>query len=403
MLHMTSPLTHCLPLDKLVDEFSALLLRLQDASPDDPSVQSGHALRALLAHALLHLDCSEQWAGLVRRNLEDALAMRQANSSLYRSLPGVGFVIARLAGGVDLADLQESLDPMGRLLAQSVKAAPRVSLDLINGLAGLLVFARAARQEELVDACWERLQTELCLLTPHDAVAWDLGMAHGLPGVLSALAALLQDGWSARGARSLVAQSAQWLWSQCLPIAPDAVDFPYGSRHSPTDQPLRRSRHAWCYGALGVSAAMVRLEHANLSDPAWTDATLRGALNARQSHHGMVDQCLCHGYAGSAYMCLRLAESLSPDSRPRLRADLLAAAWEDHSKVVARLESEPCHATLHVTEGGKHRTDTLLEGSAGVLLAMAGMKHPELRAFEGLLLLDLPVVSSTGPETERPE
>lgn len=128
----------------------------------------------------------------------------------------------------------------------------------------------------------------------------DLGMAHGVPGVVSALSALTLSPQADPRATEAGATLARWLGDQggTGPCGPEwaAVVF--------TDSGMRprRSRTAWCYGSPGVALALHRAGTAfaqpELSRRA---AVVASNLRERSAEDPILRTAsICHGVAGVA-------------------------------------------------------------------------------------------------------
>lgn len=124
----------------------------------------------------------------------------------------------------------------------------------------------------------------------------DLGLAHGLAGVLAAIALSIDNVDGALRER---------LAEQSRRLASDAVR--YGNRIAwpqaallPAGQDMTRS--AWCYGTPGVAAALYwvsrRLQDQTLGDLAI--AALQGESTASFQQWHANDHALCHGTLGNA-------------------------------------------------------------------------------------------------------
>src|SRR6185503_9355574 len=81
----------------------------------------------------------------------------------------------------------------------------------------------------------------------------NLGVAHGVPGVLPVLARAVARGAAPESARALLHGAVAWLLSRKLPADQESV-FP--SAWGPGTEPAS-TRAAWCYGDPGIAAALL--------------------------------------------------------------------------------------------------------------------------------------------------
>ena len=142
---------------------------------------------------------------------------------------------------------------------------------------------------------------------------YNLGVAHGVPGVIGILGAASAAGLpGAAGdeARRLLGGACDWVLSQRLPPGASSL-FPYN--FAPGIEPTP-SRLAWCYGDLGIAAALLAaVRHAgDAAQPAWEDEALAIARHAAArpvAGAGVVDAGLCHGAAGVGHLFNRLYQA----------------------------------------------------------------------------------------------
>jgi lantibiotic modifying enzyme len=155
-----------------------------------------------------------------------------------------------------------------------------------------------------------------------------LGLAHGMPGIISLLQRFVEAGVDAGRARRLRDGALAYLQAQANgPGAPSCFPTVVLSDDD------RHSRVAWCYGDPGVALA---LWQAGLHAAA--RAVLEHAAGRRAPEHtGVTDLSLCHGSAGLAQIFRRAAQwtgSLVLDEVGRYWVDdtrARVAACEDRS------------------------------------------------------------------------
>lgn len=314
----------------------------------DPTLGSG------LAGAALFLGCLGQrpgWEPQRHRALELlAMAVARADRApglgLYHGFPGIAWCVEHLRLRLALPGAADPNRGVDELILDRLHGSPGgVDYDLLRGLVGLGVYGlerRPAAGDALlrrVLVCLEdRAVTEgpgLAWATPSERLpTWqrtlhpgghlDYGLAHGIPGVLALLAALLRAGIEPVRCGRLLAGGMASLLNHLR--APDAGSylpawFPLGEG---TCEP-RVERVAWCYGDLGASLALQPLAalgdrgdrgdrggrggRGERSDPGgrapWADLPLamaRLAAARAPEASGVRDTGLCHGAAGNAHL-----------------------------------------------------------------------------------------------------
>jgi lantibiotic modifying enzyme len=200
----------------------------------------------------------------------------------------------------------------------------------VSGLAGYGVYAleclTAPEARECLEGVVSRL-AELAIHTPQ-GVTWhtgpellpdhlrrqspdghhDLGVAHGVPGVLVVLALSAAVGVARPRAAGLASGAVDWVLAQRLDDT-SAPRLPYwrnsdGSTTAP-------ARTAWCYGDPGVAMAVLVAARA-LGVAAWeAEATglARAAALRAPGDSGISNAWLCHGSAGLAHVFNRMSQA----------------------------------------------------------------------------------------------
>ena len=135
----------------------------------------------------------------------------------------------------------------------------------------------------------------------------NLGLAHGVPGVIAILAASSAAGIRKSIARRLLDGAVAWLLRQKLEGSPGAR-FPAWVAEG---QKNLGCRSAWCYGDPGVSGALFVAARC-VGDRDWEREALavaRGAARRPPEQAGVVDAGLCHGAAGLAHVFNRMFQA----------------------------------------------------------------------------------------------
>jgi len=338
--------------------------------------------------------------------LADLVALVMAGAAhpmLYNEgLAGMGWALAHV-----IDDSDGLLARIDRTMLEIV-AQPswRGDHDLTQGLVGYGVYflerlrgaepAGRAREglERVVDhlaataertAGGARWFTQPDLMQPHIRALWphgryDCGVAHGSAGVVALLAraAALPD--PPRAARSLGEEAARWLIAQRRAPGPVGGRFP--ALVVPDQQPVEPTRSAWCYGDLGVAAALWSAEqHLGIAGGLARETALDGTVRPTV-HFNIEDVALCHGSAGIAHLYNRFYQA----TRDPAFAEA-ARQWYAATVVTDTLEALPGFALW-----GAH-WHRLLDGAMGVGLALIAAATRTEPAWDRILLCDLPTTS----------
>jgi len=322
----------------------------------------------------------------------DALVEAPAAATLYSGFAGPAWVSEHLEGRLYDADSEEDLNAeVDQTLVELIRGEGPWGrhFDLVSGLAGLGLYAlerfprsSAARILEGVVARFaetaEPQPRGITWRTARELLpesrratfsqgALDLGLAHGAAGVLPVLAGACRVGVAEETARPLLDDAVHWLLAQALED--------WGTGRFPAwiaeEEPLRRTRLAWCYGDAGISAAL--LWTARLVDePGWEEAALeiaRGAAARSEESSGVRDAGLCHGAAGLGHLFNRLYQATGDE-------DLGEAARFWFERTLSRYFAETSlSGFLSWQPQGGHEgewveTPAFLTGAAGVGLAL---------------------------------
>jgi len=390
---------------RAIDEICEALLAAP-ATPDGLSLACGGTGAALfLAYAGAArespqlLDAADE---LLDRGV-DALETTSLPPGLHDGFAGLAWAIEHLDRQGGDEDRNDELDRC--LLAHTARSPWRGSDDLIRGLVGLGVYAleRVHRPQgrallaQIVDRLGELAQRPSAGITwfrPADQLnAWkqrlypagchDLGMAHGVPGVIALLAACVEHEVSPSSARALLEGGVAWLLAQRPPSGTfDEVVAP--------GRLPRATRLAWCYGDPGVAAALLLAGRA-AGQPSWQDAAItlmRSAAQRPAERSGVVDAGLCHGAAGLAHMFNRFFQATGiaelRDAARRWIEHVLASRAPGSGIAGFRVH----HRDPDRPERVEWRADPgLLEGAAGIGLALLAATTAIEPAWDRVLLL----------------
>lgn len=311
-----------------------------DQNPDAPmryrtpfSLAGGSSGQALffayLASAWPDQGYDEKAMELLERSIGE-MGESQSPPGLYSGFSGVAWAVEHLQGRLIDSEDEDPGEEIATALAEHLGRSPWYGdYDLISGLTGFGVYAVERLPRPLGRECVERTLDRLAELaeetpqgltwkTPPELMIpqtreqfpegnYNVGVAHGVPGVVGWLAEVVAAGVAPEQARRLLTGAVEWVLAQKLPPDKGSV-FPYSVARGLEPGP---SRLAWCYGDLGIAAALLAAARA-AGEPAWEREALEAARAAAvrpPDTAGVVDAGLCHGAAGNAHIFNRLYQA----------------------------------------------------------------------------------------------
>ena len=276
----------------------------------------------------------------------DALAQTVLPPSLFSGIAGIGWATAHLRDRLfDVGD-EDPCEAVDEFVLDRV-SHPGFNrpFDLFDGLVGFGVYALerlpnptckqilahiVERLGEIVEPAGRHLTIRT---PPHELIPlrraqfpdgwWNLGLAHGVPGVIALLAGTHAAAIRRAECTHLLDAIVGWLLAQARPGP--------GSRfaHWVGDAEPERTQLAWCYGDLGIAVA---LHHAGVAcaRPAWraeAHELARAAACRSQDFIPVLDAGLCHGAIGAAHGFARLSQLTGDRELRRASADWYARAF----------------------------------------------------------------------------
>ncbi|MBK8167981.1 MAG: lanthionine synthetase C family protein [bacterium] len=333
------------------------------------------------------------------------------NFTYFSGLPGVGWATQHIQARV-FGDQENLLEDADDLLVHFATAAPAdVQFDLVSGWVGVGLYflerlprrAAAAGLSAVIDRLSEMVEfhddgaawlTGPRLMNPEQRRMYplgyyNLGVAHGTPGVVGLLGrAAAWDGAPA-GTADLFDRAARWLWKQRRPTA-EPSRFPLWRPAGDQADEKRDSRQAWCYGDVGVSLAVYSAakiggfrDHA---DRAFELASQSLSVDPHMT--GVVDPGICHGASGLGHIYNRFYQATG-------RAEFSGAAryWFDRC---LRMRTDDAGLAgfleYNISLYRKARwqsTPGVLTGAAGIGLALLAATTHDTPAWDRFLLLDI--------------
>ena len=389
----------------------------------DPSLSKGQAGLALLYTWLAQTRRMPQADVLARQCLDqaiEAVSTKAMNASLWGGFTGVAWA-ADLVGRLldpDAEDRSETVDDaLLRLLSRANPwSAP---YDLVVGLTGLGVYALQRGPRPLAIECLCRVVERLHECAQHDehGLYWwtppaeihqesreqypsgrvDLGVAHGVAGVIALLGGLCGAGAGQATARPLLEGAVRWLLAHSVPTEADPT-FPIWV--APGFQPSP-ARCAWCYGDPGIAAALLMAAR-GAGDAGWEPAAVALACRAAArpaSQTGVVNASFCHGAAGLAHLYNRMYQATGESKLRRA-----ALYWLERTLDFYRLARDnggpwvqgswdPAQRELWTWTGVD-----VVDGAAGVALVLLAAATSVEPAWDRMFLVSAPRPDPGAPD-----
>ena len=321
--------------------------------------------------------------------IQDVVPYLSNQVDLCNGLSGVAWLLEYLnqCQGEDYdATMCDSLDEM---LIDYVKAEPwSGEIEFIYGLAGLGSYAaRRGRHQKGIEL-YELIVSfyEQQAITLKDGISWsqpaysifrfnkevehefNLGLAHGVPGIIASLLPACTLPTLNRRATALVSQSCDWLVSQA-----DKTNRQISYFGSFTDD-KRNTRLGWCYGDLTIALTLLRVGKV-LNRQDYIDFATVIALDCakRDVKSAMInDAGLCHGSAGLALIFKLIYQQVQ---LPEF--DKACKYWLDHTLDLYRKDGLQ---GLNMFDGHSQSykgSTSLLMGDSGVGLCLLGLLDDE--------------------------
>jgi len=379
----------------------------QVSGPGAASLAGGQAGIALLYR---FLDLDQPNAGFAARAEQhigwamERVATEEMDVSLYGGFTGTAMAIELMAPSEDvnedtdqaLADhlalehpadgLYELVSGWSGLAAYALERLPRPSA--VRSLERIIEHLDRAKESSAAGITWHTPPEQLLASqrAEHPSGMYNLGLAHGVPGVIAVLAAMTKAGVGGERASVLLEGGVRWLLAQELPPSATSCFGYYAGVEG------KETRTAWCYGDLGIAAVLLSAgEAAGRADRTEHGRRLAVAAARREAPKtGVIDAAICHGAAGMGLLLQRYFV-LSGDDELRAAAQAWYArtltlrgadapfggyrAFGPVPGVIGKLDwiADPC----------------LLTGSAGIALALLAGVSEVAPSWDRLLLASL--------------
>ncbi|WP_223643412.1 lanthionine synthetase C family protein [Corallococcus sp. EGB] len=397
---------------------------LVDALSDPPSqvpslasLARGDAGRAVLFDALAraHGDAGHRARSeaLLERATE-ALGAETLGPDLYDGFTGIAWAVQHVQRPSESPE-EDPLTDIDAALGDFLQTRPWPHRhDLVSGLVGMGAYALERLPRDGARHCLEAVVArlgELAERTP-EGLRWrtqaghvearlqgeqpegsfNLGVAHGMAGVLILLGGAVASGVEA--ARELL--HGGWTWFMARRGA-DSAPARFPTRVGAGNEPLTWPRRpAWCYGDPGVALGLHSLARA-VGNAAWEAQALalcREAAGRWKDAASVKDGGLCHGSAGLAHLYNRLFQATGEPA-----FETASRYWFQQLLTVHRqpgLGVAGFRTLEQFDDGTEGWTDNagLLAGATGIALALLAATSSVEPSWDRMLLMSLRPSSS---------
>jgi len=364
---------------------------------------------AYLARARNRDDAAQTAGHLLVRALEQ-MATTPMPPSLYGGFTGVAWAVEHLSAQLlDTGD-DDPNEAIDALLGEYLKRSPWIDdYDLIIGLVGFGVYALERLPRASAHQCLERIVdrldetaernsggvtwlTRAHLLPEHQREQcpngyYNLGLAHGVPGVIALLGGVCAAGVAVGQARPLLDGAVAWLLRQKLTNGAESSFLPWIELDGIEREDCRL---AWCYGDPGVAAALL-LAARSVREPEWEREAIeiaRRAAKREPESAGVKDAALCHGAAGLGHVFNRLFQATGEESFREA-----ARYWFERTLELRRRgQGIAGFSSFRADENGnEYWVDDpgILTGAAGIALALLAAATDIEPAWDRMLLVSL--------------
>lgn len=384
-----------------------------------PGLTRGDAGLALFFLEYYRFSGEEQWLQHSDRYLERAIQhirTAEAKLSLFQGYVGLGWVMEQFNAALEMDEEDRAFNAVDLLCIEALSASTLpMDYDLAQGCVGMGLYALkrsyAEAKEGITSLVLKHLRSKGTLHGSH-RIWWsdprwfpeakralfpkgvfDLGLAHGAAGVASYLAQVAK----AKGISADLQGQAEALLSQTIEglrgiLARDPSNDLKDITRS--DAPLLHPTSlSWCYGELSLAAGLFP---AGAAEPfrefeSWVIPRAEQAAQESLRGKGEPDAKFCHGSAGNAHLFHRFYQATQ-------RPVFCEAATAAFRRTLAfRRKGQGLGGYLFFTPNPSAPGDEtlipvsgLLEGSAGVGLALMSAVSPLRPTWDECLLLGFP-------------
>ncbi len=378
------------------------------AGTDDITLAGGLPGYTLLHAYLEEAMADEGFSDTATRFLEktiEIMSSKNLSPDLYSGSTGIAWTVVHVGAGDPDETGEDPLGEIDELLLEHTKERPwERHYDLISGLVGIGVYALEALPKPRARACLGEIVNRLSELalevdggitwkTPPELLPewqreqapkgyYNLGLAHGIPGIWGVLAQAASEGIQESTCLSLLEKSIPWLLEQYLP---DQNGFP---GWIPVGKETEKSaRSAWCYGDHGIAISLFSAARL-LGNTDWEGEALkiaRRVADAPPEKARVKDPGICHGSAGLGHIFNRFYQATED-------AQFLEAARYWFGQTLEFRVPDKGIAGYQMLVGDKEWQDDpgMLTGACGIGLALLSAAYPVEPGWDRFLLTAVP-------------
>ena len=222
-------------------------------------------------------------------------------------------------------------------------------------------------------------------LNDQNKIIYNLGLAHGIPGVMVFLSRCMHTKVHPVLAQKLMKQAVNYLLACNLPENPSPNLYPIMMEE---EGPVFSDRLAWCYGDPGLSLALISA-NAHMGTLDTEIGKLAKTITSRKllEKNKIFDACLCHGTAGMIPI-LQILQSNSPTKV--CITDSTIDYWVGQSLIYSK-HQDGLAGYLHHSVQNKQiyltKKRGLLDGIAGIGMCLLSYLTGELDWTRALMML----------------
>ena len=216
------------------------------------------------------------------------------------------------------------------------------------------------------------------VLSDKGQIGYNIALSHGMSSIVLVLSRMYKTGVMQREIEELVESTVGYILSQEIDRSKYGCCFPSQSLENGNE--IYKSRLGWCYGDLGVAAALWQAGK-TFGRQDWKDKAMDVMWFTTQRRDlkdsSIVDAGLCHGGAGVAMMFKYMYDETGDE-----RFAETANYWADATLDLATHEDRPAEYKRYTLEKTPpwETSYTMLEGIAGIGLILMSMLDMEQKS-----------------------
>lgn len=299
----------------------------------------------------------------------------------------------------DDIEFLDDLDPF--LYRQMIVDIREGNYDYLHGALGVGTYFLSRFDKKEISVYLEELLTELeksGIPCENNAIKWlsvldhetgekgfNISLSHGMSSIAAFLVRLHQLNFETDRVSKLLAQTITYILGQITYVKGSISYFPSFSKESSNGN--HYSRLGWCYGDLGIAYILWQAA-ISLKNKEWEDTAIRILLhNSKRRNlqtNAISDAGLCHGSAGIAHIFWSLYHDTHVE-----KFQGTGDYWLNITMQMAKHTDGLAGFKAWRTEenGGPVKTDSLLEGIAGIGLALLSFINNDEMVWNNSIML----------------